>query len=105
MEDNIEAAARTFNIRGVFLTAIISALSFVVALFWRDAIKGSIDKVVPQGETLGYLYLSAILVTIIFIAAIWMLYRAEKMREDKFLEKLGVLGKKELKKLANKRMT
>lgn len=68
---SVEDSAKAMDFKGVVLGLIISSFSFVMALFWRDAIRETIDKIVPEGEGLGYLYLAAIIVTIVSVIAIY----------------------------------
>ncbi len=98
----IEEEAKNLNIRGVFLAAIVSALSFVAALFWRDAVSATIDKIIPAGEGLYYKYMAAVIVTIIAAGSIYLIYRAEKLREEELLKKLHALGKRRLSKIIKK---
>ncbi|MCD6558016.1 MAG: hypothetical protein J7K31_03235 [Candidatus Aenigmarchaeota archaeon] len=93
----IEESAKSLNIRGVFLAAIVSALSFVAALFWRDAISATIDAIIPKGHGLIYKYLAAFIVTILAAISIYLMYRAEKLREEEFFRKLRLLGRKRIK--------
>ncbi len=85
---SIEEDAKKLNIGGIFTTAIVSAFSFIAALFWRDAISSTIDAILPSGEGLYYKYLAAILATIIAGVAIYLIYKAEKLKEEKFLKRL-----------------
>jgi len=69
----VEDKAKTLDIKGVTLTLIISSFGFVMALFWRDAIKDTITAYIPQGEGLAYQYVAAIIVTIIAVIAIYIM--------------------------------
>lgn len=79
---NVEESAGEGKFFDVALTAVIAALSFVVGLFWRDAIVETINIFVPEGEGLLYRYLAAILVTVIVVVVIYLLSRFLK-REEK----------------------
>lgn len=68
---DIEEHAKALNIKAVMVSLIISSFGFVAALFWRDAIKELIDKLVPEGQGLLYSFGAAIIVTIIAIIAIY----------------------------------
>jgi len=68
----VEDKAQSLDIKGVVLGLIISSFSFVMALFWKDAIKETIDSFVPEGEGLTYMYIAAIIVTIISVIAIYV---------------------------------
>lgn len=69
---SVEEKAKALDIKGVVLGLLISSFSFVMALFWRDAIRETITQFVPEGEGLTYMYIAAILVTIICVAAIFI---------------------------------
>jgi DMSO/TMAO reductase YedYZ heme-binding membrane subunit len=71
----LEEKAKEFNIKAVTGTAVISAFGFIIALFWRDAIKELIAKVVPEGEGMAYSFAAAIIVTIIAVVAIYVVSR------------------------------
>ena len=86
----IEEEAKKMNVAGIFTTAIVSAIALVIGLFWKDAIQGTVDKIIPEGtaEKLFYRYLAAIGVTIVGTAVIYLIYKTEKLREEKFLKSL-----------------
>lgn len=67
----VEDKAKELDIKGVMLGLVISSFSFVMALFWKDAIRETIDKFVPEGEGLIYMYIAAIIVTAISVIAIY----------------------------------
>ena len=68
----VEDEAAKLNFRGVVATAIISSFGFVIALFWRDAITATINKIIPEGEELFYQYLAALVVTIVAVVVIYL---------------------------------
>jgi hypothetical protein len=72
---NIEKQAEQFNVKGIVITMILSAVGFLTALTWRDAIKITIDEFVPAGEGLTYTYYSAILVTLFAIMITYILIK------------------------------
>jgi hypothetical protein len=84
-----EHAAR-LDIKSMIITMVLSALGFLVALAWRDAIQQSIELFVPRGEGLAYTYLAAIVVTIIAAAVTFVLIRLQKIDiiPDRYEEKL-----------------
>ncbi len=90
MADEIEEkASKMTDIKYIFLTSIISALSLVVGLFWNDAIKSAIEQIVPKGEGVYYKLLAAFVVTIIVIITIYIIIRSQKIitKELKILKK------------------
>ena len=87
----IEEQAKGLNIKAVIISLIVSSFGFVAALFWRDAIKELITKIVPEGEGLIYSFGAAIEVTIIAVIAIYFVAN--------HLTRLDLQDVKELKKL------
>ncbi len=80
-KEDFEASAKTLDIRGLFISAIVTALAFVVGLFWNDAIRSTIEIVIPTGgEKLYYKYIAAIVVTIVVSVVAYLLYRSQKIR-------------------------
>ncbi len=63
------------DIKGIVITMILGAFGFLVALQWRDAIKGTIDVFLPAGEGLMYTYMAAILVTVIAVVVTFVLIK------------------------------
>ena len=57
----------------------MSAFGFMIALFWRDAITATINKVIPEGEGLTYQFSVAILVTLIAVVAIFIISKYLKI--------------------------
>ena len=45
----LEDSIQKMDFRAIVFTAIITALSFVVGLFWRDAITETINQLIPGG--------------------------------------------------------
>ncbi|MEE9405784.1 MAG: DUF5654 family protein [Candidatus Aenigmarchaeota archaeon] len=70
-----ENHAAKMDIKGIVITMILGAFGFLVALQWRDAIKGTIDLFLPGGEGLMYTYVAAILVTVIAVAVTFVLIK------------------------------
>ncbi len=94
----IEEHASKMDIRSAMAAMIISALGFVAALFWRDAIQAFINEFVPEGQGLAYSFMVAIIVTVIAVATIFIINKymtfSEKI-EDRVKSKLkGTVKKK-----------
>lgn len=64
--------------RETFMTLIISAFGFVAALSWNDAIKSSIDLLLPQERTIAVKFLSAFFVTVVVVIATYLISRGMK---------------------------
>ena len=79
LEDDIEKA----DFRSIMYTAIITALAFVVGLFWRDAITAAIEEIIPKGEGLFYKFVAAVIVTIIVIIIVYLMLHARKVANER----------------------
>ena len=100
-KEDFEASAKTLDIRGLFISAIVTALAFVVGLFWNDAIRSTIEIIIPSGsEKLYYKYVAAIMVTIIVAGVAYLLYRSQQIRTK---DLVNVIEKE--RKLALERFT
>lgn len=110
----IEEEAKSFNVKAVMVSLIVSSFGFVAALFWRDAIKELIAELVPEGEGLIYSFGVAILVTIIAVVAIYFISnhlnklsiqhvkKIKRVKELKKLKGVRIKGLKRPKKTPNK---
>jgi hypothetical protein len=67
--------------RTTMLTMLGGAFAFVMALFWNDAIKETINAIVPANQTLFYKYLAAAIVTVIGVLAVFALTKVFKKAE------------------------
>ena len=97
----IERYARRLDIRGMVLASLMTAFAFVIGLFWNDAIKSTIEEIIPKGEGLFYKYVAAIIVTIIVVIIIYIIIHGQKIAEKqiKVIEELRGLSKKKREKL------
>src|SRR3989344_2405159 len=68
-----------FNIKTFFITSIVTAMSLVVGLFWKDAISSVVDNLVPDRYDMYSNILIAVAVTIAIGIAILLLYRSQTM--------------------------
>lgn len=70
------------QIRKHIITAITAAFAFIIALFWRDAIQGGINKIIENiganGDSYIYKIISALIVTVICVIGIVFFARLEK---------------------------
>ena len=73
-----EEHAAKLDVKSIVVTMILSALGFLTALAWRDAIRDTIDLFVPTGEGLTFTYFAAILVTIIAVVVTFVLVKLQK---------------------------
>lgn len=81
-----EKAKQLMDLRTLMLTSITSALALVVGLFWNDAIKSAIEKLVPQGGDVAAKFASAIIVTIIVVVVVYLLFRAQRIAAGQLRE-------------------
>lgn len=72
---SFEKHAEEMDLKGLMVTMVISALGFLVALQWRDAIKLTIDTFLPGGEGIMYSYMVALVVTIAAAVVAFILMR------------------------------
>jgi hypothetical protein len=102
---SIQDEAKKLNVRGILISAVVSALSFVIALFWRDAITETIKTLAPAGDGLYYKYWIALSVTVMGGFVIYFVYKLEQFHQEKILKALDELDdipKNHLKKLISK---
>jgi len=71
------------SIRTLLVSSIISAMALVVGLFWNDAIKSTIDQIVPRGDSLFYKYLAAVIVSIIVVTFIYIIMHGQRLAEKR----------------------
>lgn len=81
------------DFRTLLLTSITSALAFVVALFWNDAIRSAIEQFVPPGQDVAAKFASAIIVTIIVVVIVYLLFRAQRIAAQQLRELAGLPGR------------
>ncbi len=94
MADTFEEKAKHYmSVRTVVLTSIVSALGFVLALFWNDAVKSAIEQIIPAGDTLPAKFIAAIIVTVAVVVIIYILIHSQKIAEKQLTE-LGRMTKK-----------
>ncbi len=81
---------------------IVASFGFIIALVWRDAIKGAIDEFLLRSGMMerAYLYnfVSAIIVTIIVIIIMIVVTRISRSKKTKKLKEHMEVISKELKK-------
>ena len=81
------------DFRTLLMYSIISALALVVGLFWNEAIKATIEQIVPKGESLFFKYLAAIAVTVIVVITVYVIMHAQKLAEKRFAKLQEELNK------------
>jgi len=105
-KEDFEASSKNLDIRSLFISAIVTALAFVVGLFWNDAIRSTIELIIPtEGEKLYYKYVAAIAVTLIVSIVAYLLYRSQKIKKKdvvNIVEKEKILAQQRLLKSLDK---
>ena len=72
------------EIRKNVITAILAAFAFIIALVWRDAIRGGIDELIKiwgiSGSGYIYTLISALFVTVICVIGIMLFSRMSEKK-------------------------
>ncbi len=93
----LEEKIEKLDFEGIIIGSIITAMAFVVGLFWRDAIKETIEYFLPEGQGLIYKYLIALLATIIVVIMAYILIRFQRIEIKKVVKekvhKKGIIKK------------
>jgi hypothetical protein len=96
---SFEEETKNLNFRGVMIASIITAISFAVALMWRDAITETIKIYFPGGENIFFRYFSAVVITIIGVIASFVLLKSQKIKiQELFLAEKKLKVKKTKKR-------
>ena len=82
-----EEQFKRLDIKSIMITSIMTALAFVVGLFWRDAISETINKIVPPGEGLIYKYIAAVIATIIVAIIGYIVVKAQNFNPEALIKK------------------
>jgi uncharacterized membrane protein len=101
---DFEESVKKLDFRAIVFTSIITALAFVVGLFWRDAISDTINTFVPSGEGLFYKYLAAVIATVVVIIFAYILIRAQEIKIKKIIEEADARRKRKVKKILSYKM-
>ncbi|HDD45949.1 MAG TPA: hypothetical protein ENG42_00590 [Candidatus Aenigmarchaeota archaeon] len=90
-----EEEVEKLNIKGIIITMVLSALGFLVAFSWRDAIKETIELFLPKSEGLLWKYISAIIITAIAVITSYILIKLQRANivPDKYEEKIKLKRK------------
>ena len=91
---SVKETAKFLDFRGLIITSIITALTFVIGLFWRDAIMDTINQFIPLGQGLIYKYIAAIAVTAIVVVVAYTLMKMQNLKINKLLEKAEEAGRR-----------
>jgi len=90
---SLEEQIKQKDFFGIMVASIITALAFVAGLFWRDAVKDTINIILPKGQGLMYEYIAAIVATAFVIFVGYILVKA-KEKKDEAIQKLLKAKKK-----------
>lgn len=91
---DLEESIKKMDFRAIVFAAIITGLSFVVGLFWKDAITETINAVIPEGQGLFYRYFAAMLATIFVVIFAFFLIRAQNVRIENLTKRLEEMERK-----------
>jgi len=89
MNDFRENVAK-LNVRGIIISAVMTAFGLVVALSWKDAINALVVRIIPSGSASSLLgqFITAIAVTILVVALATTVLRINR-RLEKQWEKMS----------------
>ena len=74
------------DIRKLMLTSLVTALAFVVGLFWRDVVEAAINEIVPLRDTLIFKFLAAVIVTVVVAVFVYILIHGQRIAEERLRE-------------------
>ncbi|MFH1972589.1 MAG: DUF5654 family protein [archaeon] len=72
---------KDLKFKQILKTAMIAALTFVVALIWRDVIMEFIGVFVPAGDELLFKFITAFIATIFVIMLMYIFLKTEQEAE------------------------
>ena len=78
----IQDHAKNLDVKVVMITAVVTSLAFVVGLFWNDAIRSTIEQIIPKQESLFYKYAAAVSVTVAVVIVAYLLYRSQEIHGE-----------------------
>ncbi len=95
----VKLATLEMEIKNDVSIPIIASFGFIIALVWRDAIKGAIDEFLLRSGLMerAYLYnfISAIIVTVIVITIMIVITRLSRSKKTKKIkEQMEAVSKK-----------
>ena len=79
---SLEESAKKLDVRTMMISATVTALAFVVGLFWNDAIRSTIEQIIPKQESLFYKYAAAVSVTVAVVIVAYLLYRSQEIHGE-----------------------
>lgn len=102
-----DIAALEEQIKTDVTPAIIASFGFIIALVWRDAIKGALDKFLNNAgltdQAYLYNFVSAILVTLIVIGIMIAVSKYGKSKKEKRIKNIIERKKLDTNKLLKER--
>ncbi|MBU3905276.1 MAG: hypothetical protein KJ906_03965 [Nanoarchaeota archaeon] len=75
----LEQYAEDMEFKKVIITLVVSSFGFLLALYWRDVLRETIEIFLPPGEGLIYKYIIAIGITIFISVLVMVLLKIQKM--------------------------
>ncbi|MDI6721582.1 MAG: DUF5654 family protein [Candidatus Aenigmarchaeota archaeon] len=98
----LEEGIKKMDFRLIIFTSIITALSFVVGLFWRDAISETINEIIPSGQGLFYRYAAAMIATFVVVVIAYFIIRAQNIKINKIVRSIERMEEGRIKKIVKK---
>lgn len=80
-------AARNADYWSAFVVAVTSAISITIGVYWSGALQQLINNYVPKDNSLPWILGSAVLVTVLGVAAIVGITRFSEQLRKKFFDK------------------
>lgn len=97
-----EEHAKKADIKGLMITAIMTALAFTAAFFWNDAVKSAIESFIPTGDKISAKFIAAIIVTVIVVVVAYVLFKTQEL-SGKYSKELDKTIKKQAKLLRTRK--
>ncbi len=91
------------NLKNIIIGSIITALGFLVALSWRDAMQAFINSLVPSGEGVIYKFIAATIITFIVVVIAFIMIKISQRSITKTMESV-LTTKKRSRRLVRSRI-
>ena len=75
---DLEKYAEEFNVKDMFISMVSSAFGFLLAFWYRDVIKETIETYMPAGEGLLYKWFITFVLTIVVVIILYVLVKIKK---------------------------
>ena len=75
-EDQVQA----FDIRGILITSILTAMSILVAWLWKDALADTVTRLLPTQHEFLSPYITATVGTVFVVTFAYVLLKGQQLR-------------------------